>query len=707
MNYQVLNTLIIAFGIALAVVLFRVAGKLWKPSDESPSVKIMGIFSPLLTWLKYRRLPRLVFQRDNWKKVRGGLLAALEILAIIVWGLWLGRNYLVMNSTDWMRGDWHLNVQGYFALRLVADCGMCALWDGFFNGGAPIFADIMNAMTHPLGIILVALAGAVNGTKLLAVASMILSGVAQWTWAKVLRLSWLPRMWGAALATVGGFMVGRLEGGLSEIMLSIASFSLAIALAVHLYRSGKRRVAVLLGITTGLAFLSGQGYIQLAFMIGICPAFLILLVDRQFKLNPVWKEFALAAAIAILVSAVLWVPAFHILPNVYKPTTSEAFDSVQPIEYQPLNLVIRDYTYYGTEALQKLPWTSFSVNYIGWVAVILAVLTLRLIPRSEARLLWFLWASIILIYALSSAVLMRWLVKVMPVPFESLLTQARFPAFIAGLAAPLLLVLASWGLDLLLKSKWPKLTLNLSAETTISLSLAWLLVVLLIGSLQSSFTFVEPWLKPLSTPSEAKYYQLAAAIEPDTVQWVEPPYGDFGFWIAALENDIKITNVYHHFKWKDRTPPVPYLKVTRDEVSTEDPNYAGKLEYVSLLSYPENNYAYVDTGDRKVPCQASAQGGNIDVYCESDTSGELVVMENYWNGWKVTLDGEKAVLGDGPWLTTDAPAGVHRYAFRYRPWDFPLGVALSVLGLGLAAWLWSRNRGSNQEERLEISENER
>jgi len=283
---------------------------------------------------------------------------------------------------------------------------------------------------------------------------------------------------------------------------------------------------------------------------------------------------------------------------------------------------------------------------------------------------------------------MKGLILLMPIPFESLLTQARFPAFMAGLAVPLVLALACWGLDLLLKWKWPKLALHLSAETTLTLSLAWLVVIPLAASIRTSYLFVKPWLEPAPSPADARYYEIAAEIKPETAQWVEPPYGDFGFWIAALENDLKITNVYHHFSWKDRTPPAPYVRVTRDEADPGTPNFIGELEYLSLFRYTENQYAYVDTGDQEIPCQATALGGNIDVTCDTETAGRLVVKENSWGGWRVTRDGEQAVLAENPWLATDAPSGQHRYAFRYRPWDVPLGSALSLMGLGLSAWLW-------------------
>lgn len=81
-------------------------------------------------------------------------------------------------------------------------------------------------------------------------------------------------------------------------------------------------------------------------------------------------------------------------------------------------------------------------------------------------------------------------------------------------------------------------------------------------------------------------------------------------------------------------------------------------------------------------------GGNIDIECQADSPGTLIVMENSWSGWKAKIDGRKAALDSSPWLSVDAPAGTHSYEFRYRPWDVPLGGALSLVGIGLAIWLW-------------------
>ncbi|MBV6450491.1 MAG: hypothetical protein MHPDNHAH_01215 [Anaerolineales bacterium] len=665
----------------------KIRGMLWQPVVSSPQVRIFGYYSHILTRLKYRRNIQTEFQQSEWIKVRGWLAVAAEWAVIILWALWLGRNFLLNNTTQWLPVDWQLNVQSYFAWERLSQCGACVFWDGSFNGGAPLFTNLLAPMAHPFVILLLLLAGVINGSKLLAVSALILAGLAQWYWGKVLRLSFIPRVWGACLAVVGGYLVGRFEGGLVEVAFSTASFSLVVAIALHLAETGKRRVAVGLGVLVGLAFLSGQGYLQLGFLLGVCPALLILLLDKNFKFRPVWREFAWAAGVAILISAVLWVPFLHIYPQISKPTGIEPGD-VQAMGYQPLNLVINDYPFYQSEYLGKPPWPGMTVNYIGWIPVLLALISWRLIPRSKLRIVAFFWLSIILIYGLSSAVTIRWLIELIP-ESEAILSMARFPSLISGMAVPFILALAAWGLELILNLKWPKLTLNFSAGRTLNFNLTWLIVLLLIWSVRDVYNFVNPWLQVWAIPEDAKFYDITSQIKPKGVQWVEPPYGEWGFHIAFLDNDIKVTNAYSLWTWRDRTPPPSFIRVTRDDVDTSDPHYSRRIEYVNVLSFPDNYYAYVEVDGTKIPCEATAAGGNIDVTCQTDAPGQLMVMENSWSGWNVRLDGRRASLIESLWLSTKAPAGEHVYQFRYRPWDMPLGAVLSLLGVGLAIWLWN------------------
>lgn len=674
----------------LTIFAFWIRGSLWKPVKSSPQVQVFGYYSHILTRLKYHRSISTEFQPAEWAKIRKKLAVVAELGAIILWALWLGRNFLHNNAMEWLPGDWRLHVLSYFAWDNFSQCGACVLWDGFFNGGKPLFADPLPALAHPLAVILVLLAGAINGTKLLGVFALILAGLSQWYWAKVLRLGVVARLWSAFLAVVGGHMVGRFEGGLIEVVFAMASVSLVIAAALDLAENEKRHVAVRLGIFTGLAFLSGQGYIQLAFLLGVCPALLILLLDKKFALRLVWREFAWAAGVAILISAILWIPFFHAYQDIYKPGMDVLNPGVQPFGYQPINLIIHDYDYYYSDHLEKLPYPFMTINYIGWIPILTALFAWRFIPRSKLQIAIFFLASIFLIYGTSSAVWIKMLVNWIP-PLEPILFLGRFPALIAGLAVPFILAFAAWGVDILLKLKWPKLELHLSGGKTLGLNLAWVMILPLVWSVWNVYDFVKPWLEVEVVPVDALPYKIVAQIKPDTVQWVEAPYGDKEFHIAALANGIKLTNAYVNWNWREKTPPPPYLRATRDPVDTSDPNYVGSVEDVSVFSYPDQYYAYVDIDGEHIPCQAKAMGGNIDIECQADSPGTLIVMENSWSGWKAKIDGRKAALDSSPWLSVDAPAGTHSYEFRYRPWDVPLGGALSLVGIGLAIWLWGND----------------
>jgi uncharacterized membrane protein YfhO len=66
----------------------------------------------------------------------------------------------------------------------------------------------------------------------------------------------------------------------------------------------------------------------------------------------------------------------------------------------------------------------------------------------------------------------------------------------------------------------------------------------------------------------------------------------------------------------------------------------------------------------------------------------LTIKENRWAGWRATIAGKNAPLLKGQWLAVELPAGRHTVRFRYRPWDAPLGIILSIFGLALAVYAW-------------------
>ena len=179
------------------------------------------------------------------------------------------------------------------------------------------------------------------------------------------------------------------------------------------------------------------------------------------------------------------------------------------------------------------------------------------------------------------------------------------------------------------------------------------------------------------------------------------PYGDHFWNISAISAKVKLGDVNSPWFWKNRNPPPAYLLVTRDAVDINDPNYIGSVLDLNLIINPENEYAYIQSGDQKIPCSAHAVGGNIDVTCPDSPAGKLIVMENSWNGWTAKRDNIGSPLLDSNWLSIDAPAGTHTYSFRYKPWDVWVGLGLTILGIAGCIYFGRKGRKNSEANLVE------
>jgi hypothetical protein len=145
------------------------------------------------------------------------------------------------------------------------------------------------------------------------------------------------------------------------------------------------------------------------------------------------------------------------------------------------------------------------------------------------------------------------------------------------------------------------------------------------------------------------------------------------------------------WKWKDQKWPVPFIDTSRkglpDDYGPE--SILTQVDDVLIFYNEGSEYAAVETAEGELePCFATGSGGQINVTCNLDSSGTLIVKENMWTGWKAWQDGEPVKLLGFHWLEVQAPTGNHTYSFRYQPWDVPLGIGLCALGiiLGISYW---------------------
>jgi hypothetical protein len=323
------------------------------------------------------------------------------------------------------------------------------------------------------------------------------------------------------------------------------------------------------------------------------------------------------------------------------------------------------------------------MNYVGWIPVLLAAVALRLVPKDNRRILLYLCLAIVMALFLGSGIPFQWLFKVMPEQAAAV----RSSPVMAGLAVPFLLALAAWGLDLLLKLKWPAVSLETTSDSfRPRLNTEYLFIAILVfGSLLSVYQFSKGWLETFEQTGDA--YEVVNGVRTESAQWVAMPFGEHYWAPLAAEAGVKLTNVVRPSDWRGRKAPGPFISASRQPEPSTTAVFSQHGVYVTRDV--TNEYAYVQAGVETRPCKAEARGGHIDVDCSGDIPGTLVVRENAWTGWSVRRDGERVALQRaGDWLATQAPAGEHTYQFRYRSWDVVLGSIMTLLGVVLAVVLW-------------------
>jgi len=624
-----------------------------------------------------------LFSNMKLQRIKPAFL--LEIILIGIWAFWIGQDYLNFDPSIIPSGrEFSSAIQTHHVWTRFQECGWCALWNGTIRGGFPAFADIHGSMLHPFVIFSTLLLGVVNGAKFALVLSFWFAGIAQWWIARELKFSRIPRLWSSGMAVVGGHLAGRMELGIFGVVLSTAMASLVFGAILAVANGKGKRAVVLLGITTASALLAGQGYIQ-AGMIGAFPAILFLIINKKMRFNDLWKDYLMAFIIAGLLSAVFLIPFAHFSPNFVKDTDLE-FKVAQPLKFIPLNYVIDSRDFYFNESLSKLPFPHLYTLFIGWVPILFAVygLSNKALKKS---IKWYISSSVLIILLISSGDALKLISHVWKG-----VGGIRHPAQIAGLTVPLILGLSAAGLDKFLKLDWPKLDFRFS-ENDISqiknIPTQLIIIIPLIFSLHQGYQFTTFWIHTFEEGREI--YLVLEELQTDTLQWVQPPFGDHFYTEPSLRMGLKTSSGIMTFRWKERSFPEAYLEASYTGQPVGTSEVLTNINTIVIYSRPEQEYASVINGTQITPCQAQGTGGNLAVTCDTEYNGRLVIQENNWSGWKGWMDGKSVNILGTQWISVEVPKGKHTFIFRYRPWDVPLGLVLSGAGIIMSIFLWYSN----------------
>ena len=614
-------------------------------------------------------------------------LVWVELGLLAAWTLFVTAPLFDFDATSILAGREYLSsIASHHIWTHWQTCGACALWNGSLRGGAPAFVDVYGSWLHPLVIVTTLLAGVINGSKLALLGAFGLAGLAQWRLARLLGLGPLSRLWSAALAITAGNLAGRLEIGVFGVVLSTAAGALVLPELIALNQTPTRRAAAGLGITLALALIAGQGYLQIGLGL-ILPAALFLLPDEPATRALIFRRYAFAGVLALLLAAPLLVPFAHFLPAFVKDV-DVYFGGAQPFAYIPLNLVIADASFYLSETLGKISFPYLYINYIGWAPVLLAVWgCFGALAENRRRVVRFLIAWSGLAFWIASADPFRVLAQLAPTTWlAEQLVGIRNPALIAGLAIPAILGLAALGLERLL-NELPQV--RLLAERTWVLDTALLVVLPLTLALADAHHFNAGWIKMAKL--EPEIFELLHALQTPDLQWTNPPYGEHVYIEPGIGMGLKMSYGIRAWNWRDHDAPPPAREAS---LRGEPPGMARDPQAGILPIYTAagREYAAVAHADgARTVCAARGIGGDIDVTCDTAQPGVLTVRENNWEGWSAQVNGQTLRWLPGQWLAIELPPGKQTIQLRYRPWDVPLGFLLCSAGIFLAAFAFFKN----------------
>ncbi len=630
--------------------------------------------------------------RQRWQgQARVHVLTGMEFLVVALWTLAIVYPYLDFDPAVLPTGtEYSSAIQPYHAWVRFRECGACAMWNGSVRGGVPALVDVHASLLHPLVGLPTLIWGVPIGAKLALTGAFLLAGLAQWWLGRVLGLGRMARTWGACMAVAAGNVGGRMDGGWINVVIATAACALVFPPLISLTRTGHRRWAVVLGAALALAAVAGQGYLQIGLVLTL-PA-LILLIDPQ-RAGLLARRYSLAVGLAALMAALFLIPFLHFLPHFGKDL-DPAFRTAQPFAFMPLNLVINDVRFYATDALGKAPFAGLYVNFIGWIPIVFALWALHTHRgRDERRMVYYLLLVATLALWFGSATPLRWIMNALPLQgLRDWVAGIRNTALVAGLAVTPLLALAAMGLEDLLDDRWPKLRLSVALgerpSHRLALGARWLLTIPVVLAMMQAARFDAKWVRTYRVP--AIVAEELAGLRTPSLQWVSPPFGEHVFIEQGVRMGLKLASDLKPWHWEGRDNPKPLLEASRTGPPAGMTLHTQAGGITVYVGPPEREYASVEHDNGRTACAAEGTGGDIDVVCQADRAGRLVVKEHYWSGWRAYVDGERVQLEDAQWLTVPLESGRHEIRFRYRPWDVPLGLLLSVLGLLLAVSHWRR-----------------
>lgn len=108
------------------------------------------------------------------------------------------------------------------------------------------------------------------------------------------------------------------------------------------------------------------------------------------------------------------------------------------------------------------------------------------------------------------------------------------------------------------------------------------------------------------------------------------------------------------------------------------------LRNVLILEEPSSISPQFGPAEAKI---TSYKNSEVIIETKSEVPKILMLTDNYYPGWKATVDGRESKILRANYTFRAVPlvAGEHTVRFYYDPWSFKVGVVISVLSMGFLA----------------------
>ena len=448
------------------------------------------------------------------------------------------------------------------------------------------------------------------------------------------------------------------------------------------------------------------------------------------KEKEAWRLFLLHAILggllALAITAITALPQIEVARYLYKPPIDDKHAAGQPIEALFVNFLISDEAYYNTDLFNMQHSMIGHYSYIG----LLPFLFLLGVPLAwqggrKRAIIWLVLIGLVgLTYAAGTHT---------PIwPFYRNLPGAstlRFPERMLGMSTISLIALAALGLD----TWWQRsteakhfITIGIrssddeASSSMLSVNpLQLLLLLLTIGSLLFVYQNNKKHLKLRVRNQTAE----------ETMRSVQQAIGDREFHLfapmdfsllASSKHEIGLINPPMVWVIDRKAPLRDWLTVMHNAAEyalvldgQAAPAHARRSEliadYVGYdLYYLPDAMPYAFTASLNVQPEQTLLSAPEHVqavtalrptprriHLEATTKGteRLVVAENAYSGWKVTIDGKAApVEAFNGFLSVRTLPGTHEYRFHFDPWLPKVALLITLLATSYAFWAVLTNR---------------